>query len=122
MVVARSKRLHLLGRWQDWPYFEPVLVVHDPVVAAVDEQRRHGDPGEELLGELENASHQVFLARKFYNDAVAVTQAARQRWLAVVFRLAGRAPYPEFFEIDDALVPAGESAGPGADLPHLTAS
>ena len=32
---------------------------------------------EELLAELESASHQVFLARKFYNDAVAATLAAR---------------------------------------------
>ena len=37
---------------------------------------------EELLTELESAAHQVFLARKFYNDAVAATQHARQRWLA----------------------------------------
>ena len=78
--------------------------------------------GEELLAELEAAAHQVFLARKFYNDAVAATQAARQRWLAMVLQLAGRAPNPEFFEIDDSLVPAGEAGGPGADLPHLTAS
>ena len=75
---------------------------------------------EELLSELESASHQVFLARKFYNDAVAVTQAARQRWLARIFRLAGTAPHPEFFEIDDSLVPPGEAGGRGADLPHLT--
>jgi hypothetical protein len=77
---------------------------------------------EELLGELESASHQVFLARKFYNDAVAATQAARQRRLAKVFRLAGHAPNPEFFEIDDSLVQADDAGGPGADLPHLTAS
>jgi len=77
---------------------------------------------EELLGELESASHQVFLARKFYNDAVAATQAARQRWLARLLQLAGNAPNPEFFEIDDSLVPGGEEGGPGADLPHLTAS
>src|SRR5580692_3002666 len=76
---------------------------------------------EELLTELESAAHQVFLARKFYNDAVAATQAARQRWLARVLRLAGRAPNPEFFEIDDSLVPAADTAtGPTADLPHLT--
>ncbi len=75
---------------------------------------------EELLTELESASHQVFLARKFYNDAVAATRAARRRWLAQVFRLAGRAPSPEFFEIDDSLAPAGEAGGPTADLPHLT--
>jgi hypothetical protein len=74
---------------------------------------------EELLGELESASHQVFLARKFYNDAVAATLAARRRWLAVLLRLAGTAPLPEFFEIDDSLVPAGET-GPAADIPHLT--
>ena len=76
---------------------------------------------EELLSELEGASHQVFLARKFYNDAVAATQAARQRWLVRVLRLAGRAPNPEFFEIDDSLVPAGDAGtGPAADIPHLT--
>jgi hypothetical protein len=74
---------------------------------------------EELLTELESASHQVFLARKFYNDAVAATLAARRRWLARIFRLAGRAPMPEFFEIDDSLVPAGDS-GQVADIPHLT--
>jgi hypothetical protein len=74
---------------------------------------------EELLGELESASHQVFLARKFYNDAVAATLAARRRWLVVVLRLAGTAPLPEFFEIDDSLVPAGETVPP-ADIPHLT--
>ena len=63
----------------------------------------------------------MFLARKFYNDAVAATLAARQRWLAQLLRLAGRAPHPEFFEIDDSLVPAGETgAGPNADIPHLT--
>jgi len=74
---------------------------------------------EEVLTELESASHQVFLARKFYNDAVAATQAARQRWLVSLLRLAGRAPVPEFFEIDDSLAPVSES-GTTADLPHLT--
>ncbi len=75
---------------------------------------------EEMLAELESASHQVFLARKFYNDAVAATVAARRRWLAVALRLAGRAPKPEFFEIDDSLVPNGDQGGPTADIPHLT--
>jgi hypothetical protein len=74
---------------------------------------------EELLSELEGASHQVFLARKFYNDAVAATKVARQRWIVRVLHLAGRAPMPGFFEIDDSLVPAGE-VSPAADIPHLT--
>jgi hypothetical protein len=77
------------------------------------------DGAEELLGELESAAHQVFLARKFYNDAVTATRRARRRWLAVLLRLAGTAPLPEFFDIDDSLVPAGEN-GQTADIPHLT--
>jgi hypothetical protein len=74
---------------------------------------------EELLTDLESAAHQVFLARKFYNDAVAATQAARRRPLARLLRLAGGAPMPEFFEIEDSLV-GNDEAGQGADMPHLT--
>ena len=77
------------------------------------------DGAEELLTELEGAAHQVFLARKFYNDAVATTRAARRRPLARVLRLAGSAPSPDFFEIEDSLVGNGETSQ-GADMPHLT--
>jgi hypothetical protein len=59
---------------------------------------------DELLAEIEAAAHQVFLARKFYNDVVAATREARQRPLARVLRLSGRAKAPEFFEMDDSLV------------------
>jgi hypothetical protein len=76
------------------------------------------DGAEELLGELESTSHQVFLARKFYNDAVARTIAARRRWLVRVLRLAGNAPMPEFFEIDDLLTPS-ELDAQGTEMPHL---
>jgi hypothetical protein len=74
---------------------------------------------EELLTELEGAAHQVFLARKFYNDAVAATRAARRSPMVRLLRLAGGASLPEFFEIEDSLVGTGE-AGQGADMPHLT--
>ena len=77
------------------------------------------DRAGELLTELESAAHQVFLARKFYNDAVAATRDARRRPLVRLLRLAGGAPLPEFFEIEDSLVGTGE-AGQGADIPHLT--
>ncbi len=70
---------------------------------------------DELLDELESAANQVFLARKFYNDAVAATQAARRRWLARVLGLAGGAPLPAFFEMDDSLVVA---TGRGRRLRH----
>lgn len=62
-----------------------------------------GDEAKEMVGEVESAAHQVFLARKFYNDVAARTIDARQRPLARVFRLSGNAPAPEFFEMDDAV-------------------
>jgi len=74
--------------------------------------------GEELVAELESTAQQVFIARKFYNDAVAVTIAARRRPLARTLRLAGGAPLPEFFEIDDTLTPRGMGEQ-GTDMPHL---
>src|SRR5216684_3899176 len=70
---------------------------------------------DELLAELEAAAHQVFLARKFYNDAVAATRAARRSWLVRMLGLAGGAAMPEFFEIDDSLVAAG-GEGWGTDM------
>ena len=72
---------------------------------------------DELLAEVEEAAHQVFVARKFYNDLVAVTRDARRRPLARVLRLSGRAPTPVFFEMDDSLiadkpgVPLGSGSG-----------
>src|SRR5215471_10392461 len=77
--------------------------------------------GDEALAELEAAAHQVFLARKFYNDAVAATRASRRRWLVRLLRLAGGAPWPEFFEIDESLVDE-DSTRLGTDMPHLTTS
>jgi hypothetical protein len=76
------------------------------------------DGADELLTELEAAAHQVFLARKFYNDAVGVTRDARRKPLVQVLRLAGGAELPEFFEIDDSLVTEAGDGG-GADMQRL---
>ena len=65
---------------------------------------------DELLAEVEAAAHQVFLARKFYNDMVAATREARRRPLARVLHLSGKAKAPEFFEMDDSLVAENSSA------------
>ena len=62
----------------------------------------------ELVEEVEAAAHQVFIARKFYNDVAARTIEARRRPLARVFRLSGTAQQPEFFEMDDAVTQDGE--------------
>ena len=77
------------------------------------------DGAGELIAEVEAAAQQVFVARKFYNTAVAVTRQARRKPLVRLFRLAGNAPLPQFFEIDDSL--AGDGARTtGADIQHLT--
>ena len=68
---------------------------------------------DELLAEVEAAAHQVFLARKFYNDVVAATREARRRPLARILRLSGRAKVPEFFEMDDSLVAESNGASLG---------
>lgn len=77
------------------------------------------DGADELLAEIEAAAHQVFLARKFYNDAVAATLAARRRRLVRLLRLAGGAPVPSFFEIDDAPPVIGDGSE-GVHMPRLT--
>ena len=69
---------------------------------------------DELLADVEEAAHQVFVARKFYNDLVAVTRDARNRPLARVLHLSGHATAPVFFEMDDSLIAdkPGASMGP----------
>lgn len=57
--------------------------------------------GTTLLEELDAAARKVAYARRFYNDAVATTRTARRRPMVRIIPLAGRAPLPDFFEIDD---------------------
>lgn len=57
--------------------------------------------GAALLDELAEAAQKVAFARRFYNDAVSAVRHARRKVLARVTPIAGRAPLPEFFEIDD---------------------
>ncbi|ROO84365.1 hypothetical protein EDD29_1887 [Actinocorallia herbida] len=72
--------------------------------AVVDQPGFHealGDRVGPLLEELDTAAQKVAFARRFYNDAASATRIARRRILARVLPLAGHAPMPEFFEIDD---------------------
>ena len=77
------------------------------------------DGAADLLAELEAAAHQVLVARKFYNTAVAVTRDARSKPLVRLLRLAGHAGRPEFFEMDDSLA-VEDDDGAGADMQRLT--
>jgi hypothetical protein len=60
------------------------------------------DPaGHELLSELTAASKRVELARRFLNDAVRGARVVRRKRIVRYLRLAGHAPWPPTFEMDD---------------------
>ena len=52
-----------------------------------------------LIAEMADAEARVVLARRFHNDAVRDTLALRERRLVRLFRLAGTAALPSYFEI-----------------------
>ena len=70
--------------------------------------------GEAAVRDLTAAVRRVPMARRFHNDAVRAARAVREHRLVRYFRLAGRAPFPMAFEMDDeppvALTPEGAPA------------
>jgi hypothetical protein len=62
---------------------------------------RSSPEGEELVGDLAAACTQVAMARRFLNDGVQAARLLRQGRLVRLFRLAGSAPQPATFEMDD---------------------
>ena len=93
------------------------MALFDALAGEDDEDGvEHGaaSPGTaELVAEVEAAAQQVFIARKFYNDLAGRTVYARRRPLAKVLRLAGSAPLPGFFDMDDVIADEGiEWRGP----------
>jgi hypothetical protein len=70
--------------------------------------------GQRLLDRIAAACRRVQLARRFHNDAVTAAARVRGKRVVRLARLAGRAPAPRTFEMDDDL-PAGltgVAAGP----------
>ena len=57
--------------------------------------------GATLLDDLGSASSRVVLARNFHNDAVRATLQIRKRRVVRWLRLAGTAPWPRSFDMDD---------------------
>ncbi|MGY3063202.1 hypothetical protein ACVWZD_007500 [Streptomyces sp. TE3672] len=57
--------------------------------------------GEEAALELAAAVRRVPMARRFHNDAVRAARALRRHRKVRWFRLAGHAPFPLAFEMDD---------------------
>ncbi|MGW4164122.1 hypothetical protein [Streptomyces sp. NPDC004788] len=62
---------------------------------------RQAPGGEEAAGELAAAVRRVPMARRFHNDAVRAARALRRHRTVRWFRLAGHAPFPMAFEMDD---------------------
>jgi hypothetical protein len=62
---------------------------------------RQAPGGEDVLRDLTAAVRRVPMARRFHNDAVRAARAVRQQRIVRYFRLAGHAPFPLAFEMDD---------------------
>ena len=63
---------------------------------------------EQLVEERADAEARVRFARSFYNEAVRDTLALRARPAVRLFKLAGSAPLPAYFEIVEGLGPRVE--------------
>jgi len=74
------------------------ILFEDPAQA---EDLRARPGGEELVAELQTAVRRVPMARRFHNDAVRGARAVRRHRIVRYLRLAGHAPYPVTFEMDD---------------------
>ncbi|MEU7431621.1 hypothetical protein BX264_1118 [Streptomyces sp. 2333.5] len=62
---------------------------------------REAPGGEQTVTELTAAVRRVPMARRFHNDAVRAARAVRRHRLVRYLRLAGHAPFPLAFEMDD---------------------
>jgi len=81
------------------------------LVIALGEQEelaliRATDLGTELLAELGAACRRAELGRRFLNDAVRACRDVRGQFVVRIFGLAGHAPWPATWEMDDT-VPGG---------------
>jgi hypothetical protein len=62
---------------------------------------REAPGGTAAIGELTQAVRRVPMARRFHNDSVRAARAVRRHRVVRWFRLAGHAPFPLAFEMDD---------------------
>ncbi|MBV9025724.1 MAG: hypothetical protein JO362_18460 [Streptomycetaceae bacterium] len=74
---------------------------------------RDAPGGPEAASELTAAVRRTPMARRFHNDAVRAARAVRRHRVVRWFRLAGHAPFPLAFEMDDEPPPALLADGTG---------
>jgi hypothetical protein len=60
------------------------------------------DPAMQPVHDLVDADTRASFARRFHNDAVRDALVVRRRWVVRLLHLAGHAPRPAYFEMDDA--------------------
>jgi hypothetical protein len=72
---------------------------------------RRDEVVEELLADLSTACDRVVLARRFANDSVVAARRVRRGAVVRVAHLAGHAPLPRTFDVDDEPPALGPRAG-----------
>ena len=77
---------------------------------------REAPGGTAAIGELTQAVRRVPMARRFHNDSVRAARAVRRHRVVRWFRLAGHAPFPLAFEMDDEPPAALTSEGGASAL------
>ena len=81
---------------------EPYLPADPELVADL----RSVPEGQELVDDLAAACSGVAMSRRFLNDGVQAARLLRSGRLVRLFRLAGHAPMPVTFEMDDEMAGA----------------
>jgi hypothetical protein len=79
-------------------------VTRELAAAVVTARRRFADPSPAASG-LHDEALRASFARGFYNDTVRDALVIRDRRVVRWLRLAGRAPHPAYFEMDDEELP-----------------
>lgn len=72
------------------------------------------DRGAPAVAALVDEATRATFARRFHNDAVRDGLVVRRRRVVRWLRLAGRAPQPSYFEIDDSALPSQASVAAGS--------
>lgn len=106
LAEALSRQLDAARRYQPEDLFVPdsrsVRPRAEHTENAIGISLGRADPAElsdSLAAELDDIVDRLEMARRFHNDAVRDTRAVRELWVVKVFRLAGRAPMPDYVEL-----------------------
>jgi len=95
----RAQRLEQAGRNEAEGELTKALQAALPDEESVMEYAAIGG-GSELMEELDSTTRRVELAKGFHADAVAQCQKMRRRAIVRFLHLQGRAPWPEFIDIN----------------------